>query len=270
MFFQSNIKFLRERSKYSQEITASGLGVNRSTLNNYENGYAQPKLEMLSFFSKYYKMSIDTLIHINLSRLSESQLKELETGNDSYMRGTKLRVLATTVDNNNRENIELVPLKAKAGYTAGYNDPEFISGLPTFQLPFLSPDRKYRTFQIDGDSMLPIPNKSYVTGEFLTNWNDIKDGHAYVILTLDDGIVFKVAYNQPRIKKKLLLRSLNHLYKPYEINMAEIKEMWKFVYYTSPELPEPVVDRDELITTVNHLNQEVSQLMQKMELVLNK
>ena len=41
------------------------------------------------------------------------------------------------VDSKNRDNIELVPVKAKAGYTAGYNDPEFISSLPTFQLPFL-------------------------------------------------------------------------------------------------------------------------------------
>src|SRR6185369_16994492 len=128
--------------------------------------------------------------------LSEAQLHELETGHDSYIKGTKLRVLATTVDNENRENIEFVNIKAKAGYTAGYNDPEYISGLPTFQLPFLSPDRKYRTFQIDGDSMLPIPDKSYITAEYLTNWNDLKDGHAYIILTMDDGIVFKIAYNQ--------------------------------------------------------------------------
>ncbi len=265
MFFQSNIRFLRERKELSQELTAGGLGVKRSTLNNYENGYAQPKLEMLPFFSKFYKVSIDSLINIDLSRLSDTQLREMEEGHDTYIKGTKLRVLATTVDNNNRENIELVPLKAKAGYTAGYNDPEFISGLPTFQLPFLSADRKYRTFQIDGDSMLPIPDKSYITCEFLSNWNDVKDGHAYIILTLDEGIVFKVIYNQIRTKKKLLLRSLNHAYDPYEVPVADVKEIWKFVYYTSPQMPEPVMEKDELLGSVNKLQQEMKHLIGKVD-----
>jgi len=270
MFFQSNIKFLRERKKISQESIAKVLGFKRTTLNNYENGYAQPKLEMLPFFSKYYKISIDTLINIDLTRLSELQLRDLEAGNDAYVKGSKLRVLATTVDRNNRENIELVSVKAKAGYTAGYNDPEYISGLPTFQLPFLSHDRKYRTFQIDGDSMLPIPDKSYVTGQYVEDWNEVKDGHAYVILTLDDGVVFKVAYNQIRTKKKLLLRSLNSLCKPYEIKIADVKEIWKFVYYTSPQLPEPVIEKDALVTSVTKLQHDVHQLMSKVEAVLEK
>lgn len=270
MFFQSNIKFLRERKKISQESLSEKLGIKRTTLNNYENGYAQPKLDMLPFFSKYYKISIDTLLNIDLTRLTELKLRELEAGNDAYVKGSKLRVLATTVDSHNRENIELVSVKAKAGYTAGYNDPEFISGLPTFQLPFLAQDRKYRTFQIDGDSMLPIPDKSYVTGQFVEDWNEVKDGHAYIVLTNDDGIVFKVAYNQIRKKKKLLLRSLNPAYKPYEINVSDVKEIWKFVYYSSPQLPEPVIEKDDLVRSVASLQQDVHTLMDKVEEVLDK
>ena len=270
MFFKSNIKFLRERKKITQDIAASGLELKRTTLNNYENGYAEPKMDMLPFFSKFYKMSIDTLININLSRLSESQLREMETGHDSYIRGTKLRVLATTVNSSNRENIELVPIKARAGYTAGYNDPEFISGLPTFNLPFLSTERKYRTFQTDGDSMLPIPDKSYVTAEYVTDWHDVKDGHAYIVLTMDEGIVFKVVYNQVRTKKKLLLRSLNTTYKPYEVNVSEVKEIWKMVYYTSPQLPEPVIEKDELVTAVSNLQHDVYKLLDKVEMALGK
>jgi len=270
MFFKSNIKFLRGRNKHSQEVAAGELKVTRSTLNNYENGYAEPKMEMLPFFSKFYKMSIDTLININLSRLSESQLRELEMGHDSYIKGTKLRVIATTIDSKNKENVELVNIKAKAGYTAGYNDPEYISGLPTFQLPFLSTDRKYRMFQIDGDSMLPIPDKSFVTAEYINDWNEVKDGHAYIILTMDEGIVFKVAYNQIRSKKKLLLRSLNHLYKPYEINVAEVKEIWKFVYYTASVLPEPVIEKDGLMTSIVNLQQDIYKLMGRVETSLAK
>jgi hypothetical protein len=90
---------------------------------------------------------MDTLVRVDLTALSESQLSELENGFDVYVRGSRLRILATTVDLANRDNIELVGEKAKAGYKRGYADPEYIRELPVFQLPFLSSERKYRTFK---------------------------------------------------------------------------------------------------------------------------
>ena len=55
---------------------------------------------------------------------------------------------AAQVSENNDELIEMIPVKAKAGYAFGYSDPEFIKELPTIRLPFLSKNRKYRTFPI--------------------------------------------------------------------------------------------------------------------------
>jgi transcriptional regulator with XRE-family HTH domain len=261
MHLSNNIKLLRQRKKRTQDLVAQELGMSRSTYHSYESGLiTNPTIEALIGFSAYFRISIDTLIKVDMGRLSESKLRELELGHDDFIKGTKLRVLATTVDSKNRENIELVPHKAKAGYTAGYNDPEYIRTLPSFQLPFLSPERKYRTFQISGDSMLPIPDKSYITAEFVENWMEIKDGHAYIILTLDDGIVFKVAYNHLRTKKKLLLRSLNAAYDPYEIPISEIKEVWRFINYISSELPEPVIAKDELYHKVVKLEKEMSSM----------
>ena len=168
MFFAPNIKLLRKRRRRTQEVVAQELNISRSSLNSYENGIiVNPSVEALMAFSKYFRISIDTLIKVDLEKLSESQLSELERGFDVYVTGSKLRVLATTVDSTNRENIEVVPLRAKAGYTAGYNDPEFIGTLPTFQLPFLSHEKKYRSFKIDGDSMLPIRHGSWIVAEFI-------------------------------------------------------------------------------------------------------
>src|SRR5688572_15985715 len=113
MYFSSNIKLLRQRRKLTQDLAASGLGISRSTMNSYENGSVQnPTLEALVNFSKYYHVSIDTLVKMDLSKLSEFQLSELERGHDVFVTGAKLRVLATTVDSNNKENIEVVPIKA--------------------------------------------------------------------------------------------------------------------------------------------------------------
>ena len=176
MYFASNIKFLRKRKCRTQDDVAAALNLKRSTLSGYENGIAQPGIEILISFSGYYNMSIDTMLKVDLTRLSESQLGELERGYDAYIKGSNLRVLATTVDSGNRENIELVAEKAKAGYRTGYADPEYIGELPVFNLPFLSEKRKYRTFQLRGDSMLPIPEGSWVTGEFLQDWMQVVSG----------------------------------------------------------------------------------------------
>ena len=126
MHFAHNIKLLRKRRNRTQDELAHTLGMKRSTLSGYENEVAEPNIQALMSFSKYFGVAVDTLIRINLDSLSESQLSELERGNDIYLRGSKLRVLATTVDEENEENIELVNEKAKAGYTNGFADPEFI------------------------------------------------------------------------------------------------------------------------------------------------
>ena len=114
----------------------------RSTLSGYENEISEPSIEALLAFSKYFNIAIDTLIKVDLTTIGDSQLRQLERGYDVMMRGSNIRILATTVDSDNNENIELVTEKAKAGYTTGYDDPEYTRILHTFQLPYLPKDRK--------------------------------------------------------------------------------------------------------------------------------
>jgi transcriptional regulator with XRE-family HTH domain len=264
MYFTSNIKFLRKRRGRTQDDVAVALNLKRSTLSGYENGVAQPGIEILVAFSRYYNMSIDTMLKIDLTHLSESQLGELERGYDAYIKGSNLRVLATTVNSDNLENIELVPEKAKAGYTTGYADPEYIGELPRFRLPFLSEKRKYRTFQLKGDSMLPIPDGSWVTGEFVQDWREIISGKAYVIFTINDGIVFKVVENNLKTKGKLVLYSLNAIYEPYEVHINEVKEIWKFINYISNELPDPVLPEKQLIQAVATMKNDLERIKAKI------
>ncbi|MBA3901855.1 MAG: helix-turn-helix domain-containing protein [Bacteroidetes bacterium] len=260
-YFSTNIKLLRNRKDRTQVDIADSIGVSRSVIANYEFGNGKPTIDNTLALAEYFGISMDTLIKVDLAKLSESQLSELERGFDVYVKGSKLRVLTTTIDSQNNENIEVVSHKAKAGYTAGYNDPEFITALPTFQLPFLSQERKYRTFQIDGDSMLPIPDKSYAICEFVQNWHEIKDGNAYIIVTREEGIVFKVAFNQIRKKQNLLLKSLNTLYEPYEININEVIEVWKLINYMSSELPHQDSQVGRLLDKINDLKEEASRMM---------
>ncbi len=110
----------------------------RSTLSGYENKVAQPGIDTLVAFSEYFNIAVDTLIKVDLAELSEYHLNQLERGFDVFIKGSNLRVLTTTIDSQNNENIELVNEKAKAGYGTGFADPEYIKVLPAFHLPFLS------------------------------------------------------------------------------------------------------------------------------------
>lgn len=237
VFFSQNIQLLRKRKKRSQEELAGALGIKRSTLSAYEVGVAEPSLETLIRFSRFFKVSIDKLLMLDLNAISEFYLSELEKGFDTDITGKRLRILATTVDQHNRDNIEVVPLRAKAGYTAGYADPEYIRVLPTFQMPFLNKDRKYRTFQISGDSMPPVDHGAWVTGEYIENWQLINNGKPYIIVTKDDGIVFKIVYNKIEESQSLMLCSTNPEYAPYEVHLGDVLEVWKFVNYINEELP---------------------------------
>lgn len=264
MYFNSNLRFLRKRRRKTQDDLARVLELTRPTLSGYENNVAEPGINALLRISKYFGIAVDTLIKADLGKLTESQLRQLEHGQDIFITGEKLRVLATTVDKKNEENIELVPEKAKAGYANGFADPEYISALPVFSLPFLSTKKKYRTFQLNGDSMLPIPDKSWVTGEFLQDWGYILSGDAYIVLTLDDGIVFKIVDNQIKEDGKLVLYSLNPVYEPFEVHVKDIREVWKFVHYISEEIPEPSLTGDQIFRSVANLKKELELLKRQV------
>lgn len=261
--FGSNIKLLRTRKKRTQNELAAALNVKRTTINAIENSISQPTVVLLQAFSKYFGIAIDTLINIDLSKLSESQFTDLQNGFDVFIRGTKLRVIATTVDNNNNDNIEFVNEKAKAGYVTSFADPEYIGSLPVFQLPFLSKEKKYRAFTISGDSMLPIPSGSVVIGEFVQNFYNIKKGEGYIIVTRDEGIVFKIVKDYISEKRVFLLASLNSAFQPYPIPIVEVKEAWKFVCYLNTEIPEPEPDIQKVLQSVNALKFELRNLKQK-------
>ena len=233
MHFAENLKFLRLRRNKSQADLAVELEITRTTLSGYEKN-VQPPFRNLIKISEYFNVSLDALIKYKLDVLSEFQLSQIEKGFDVDVTGNKLRLLTITVDSKGKENIEMVPLKAQAGYTSSYGDLDFITSLPKFKLPFLPENKTYRTFQIKGDSMLPIPENSWVTCSYVENWEHIKNGKACVVVTKNEGIVFKLVYLRLD-SGVLLLVSSNRNYNPYEIPVSQVLEIWQFETWNSFE-----------------------------------
>lgn len=253
IFFAENLKFLRKRKKISQEALSEILGMTRAKLAALESGFTKaPQPEDFIKFSQYYKISIDSLLQIDLAKLGAFKLKELEAGNDVYMTGSKIRVLAITVNKENKENMEYVPIKAKAGYMDGYADPEFISSLPRFTMPNLPRGQTFRMFPTKGDSMLPIPEGSDIVGEYVQNWQELKPRTpCIVILKNAQDFVFKMVTVQDN--SQLLLESLNKSYHPYTVAASDVVEIWKFYSYQTRILPEPPTDLDEVKRLIEKL-----------------
>jgi transcriptional regulator with XRE-family HTH domain len=256
----SNIKLLRKRIGKSQEEMAAALGLTRSSYSGYENEVADPGIQTLVLISDYYKIPLDSLLRKDFSEFTESTWETIEKGLYADIQGKKLRVLSQMVDSENEDLIEMIPQKASAGYVSGYADPEYLKILPTFSLPFLSKNKKYRSFPIQGDSMPPVGEGSFVVGEFVQNWLHIKNGTPCIIVTQEEGIVFKMLYNQLAENESFQLVSTNPLYQPYTVHANSILEIWKFVNYISPELTEVKVDETGLGKSLINLQKEIHEL----------
>ena len=113
------------------------------------------------------------------------------------------------------------------GYLEGYADPEYIEQLQKIKLPFL-PTGTHRAFPIKGDSMLPVKDGAFVVAKFVDDINDVKNGRTYIVLTKDDGLVYKRIYTRPEDQTILVLSSDNKAYQPYEVKLESILELWEF------------------------------------------
>ena len=258
-FWGSNLKYLRNRKKLSQEDLAERVGITRVKLNSHEQGTSKnPPLEDLIKFSEFFKISIDSLIKVNISKLHELKLRELEAGNDVYVSGNKIRVLAISVDKKNNENITYVPVKAKAGYSSGYSDPAYIETLPSFNLPHLSEKKTYRMFPTEGKSMLPIPENSLILTEYVADWTTLKNTPCIVILRNEQDFVFK---NVTFLSKEntLQLHSLNPEYADRNIFVGDVLEIWSYNSHLTDVLPSSTII-EEVLRIVNEIKVDVKSI----------
>lgn len=225
----ANLKYLRRKKKLTQQQFADIMGVKRSLIGAYEEDRAEPKYELLKKMATFFDLSMDEMANDTIN----DRWKPKEKGD-----GSSVRILSITVDKDDRENIELVPVKASAGYLNGYADPEYISELPRFNLPMFN-QGSYRAFELKGDSMLPLQSGTVIIGEFVEDWFNIKPGLTYVIVSKTEGVVYKRIANKFKTEKGLKLLSDNKVYEPFYVETEDILEIWMAKAFISTDFPEP-------------------------------
>lgn len=243
-----NFKYLRKLRGWTQEEFASKLGIKRSLVGAYEEERADPRLDVVEIVADMFKLSLDELL-----------LKDLSNQSASYLMKRRQQKMMSA----DRNLIHFVPIKAAAGYLTGYADAEFIDELNTFTLPMLSGGH-YRAFEIVGDSMLPTPSGSIIVGEKVAAMDEVKNNNAYIVVSKNEGVVYKRVVRNAKAKHKVTLVSDNPTYQPYQVSAQDIIELWAAQLVIGKVPQQQRWDMNSLANLVNNLQTQVTSLKKKM------
>jgi len=250
-FLADNIRYLRmQKTQLSQEKIAEAIGITRDRYSKYENGKVSLPLEVLVALSKFYHLSTDLLLTVDLRKY---RLEEMVNLPDNRI------LLPIKTDEMGENKIEIVPFKASMGYLMSYADPDYIESLQTMSLPFLR-NGKYRAFPVEGDSMPPHKDGAYIIGRYIESLNDIKIGKTYIFLT-HEGITYKrLSAVQPTA---LEVMADNSFYKPYNILLKDLLEVWEFtssIAVEESQQNELLLDNTTIIKMFNEIKSDLSKL----------
>jgi transcriptional regulator with XRE-family HTH domain len=257
--FSDNIRVLRNKKNLSQQSFAESLGMSRVRYSKYEDGRSEPPYEILINISKYFHVSIDLLLTVDIRKYPIDDVLKLP---DNRI------VLPIVVDQQGNNYVEIVPQKASMGYLNGYSDPEYIESLPRMSLPFLGPT-KHRGFTADGDSMPPFIDGTCAVCEYVEKIDYLKPGKEYMFITVN-GYTFKtfVELNETTLR----VAADNSFYKPYDIPLEDILEVWKYKQGILPEdyKLNSFVETNGLKEIMLDMKKEIQLLKEKVSYKINQ
>lgn len=181
--------------------------------------------------------------------MSESENKggtqTIEREEQPPYKGASPRILAVQVGPDNEENIELVSVRAAAGYASGgFIDHDFIEKLPSFRLPDAAyHNGSFRAFQVSGESMQStLYDGDWVICRYVERWDrDIQDMYVHVVVT-EENVLVKRVNNRLNERGELALHSDNPAYPIQFMDGQQIREVWVAVGKLSRQFVNPRYD----------------------------
>ncbi len=243
---------MQQIPELSQQQIADRLFVTRVSYAKYETAKASPPLEVLLAISRYYHISTDLLLTVDLRKY---KLQEMLNLPDNRI------LLPIKTDSLGENKIEIIPYKASMGYLSGYADPEYIESLQTMSLPFLH-NGKYRAFPAEGDSMPPYQDGTFIVGKYIETISDVKIGKTHVLVT-SKGFTFKRIVNIS--ERALTVSSDNVFYDNYDIPLTDVWEIWQFAgSFSSKEQEIPDFHNGDVKGILLKLVAEIKQLKRSL------
>ena len=135
----------------------------------------------------------------------------------------------------------------------------YIIFIPAITMGLIAREKALGTMEVL--STLPIKDSEFVIGKYLESLHLIKNDKTYVILTKNEGILYKRISIEE--EGKIKLTSDNLIYKPYNVSFKEIIELWEAVGFFTHDLPNPN-------DTINHLHNIVENIQSDINNIKNK
>ncbi len=268
----NNIRYLRRLKGFTQEQFAIKIGIKRSLLGAYEEARANPNLENLQTMALIFGTSVDEIITTDITKnIADERIfsNDLFTNNNS---DNKKQLISNNQSlnemNNMVENIaknEIIYTQnnifsiVKRANTSEYLNKRlhnsFIQSLETMSLPDLEKNKTYRGFEIGEDFSFM---NALLIGEQLHHLHEMMDGKNYLIVSKNNGIIYRRIYNQTNTRGTILLSSDNLGIATVELQVKEILEIWDIIAFMSFQMPTPQASLSSIKQLVNELQHELS------------
>ncbi len=228
-----NVKELREKNNLTQQELSDKTGIPRARIAKWEQGLGKPKADdsqiLSDFFEKFITNDFSREkngrdIVPNIDRVGSLEPHEPPPPKDYQRQRRELKNSTAPM------LVPLVPIKAQAGYARSFASTDYLNKLDLYPiLPDIDPRGAiWRYFEIQGDSMeSTLFERDYILVSQVPHedWQDIRNGQVYVIVTGDEVLVKKVHLKD---KDHWLLKSSNKRYKDRLIPVQDIKEVWYY------------------------------------------
>lgn len=258
-----NIKYLRKLKGYTQEQFAQRIGIKRSLLGAYEEARANPNEIYLDSMAEVLGVDVEHLLHENLKekgrRLGAGMIMKLnpdqpdkptsslqeETGEvkSEESKATAASQMGLFDDSARKgsevfrsESVNTVSNPVRETNTPHYVNPDD-SELVSLLTRLLASNPDFRIFsQLDD---LPTKEVS-VIGKRIESAKAIVTDQTYVIVTHDNRILFRRAFNQIPIKGTVILSSDFGEKPTLELRVGEISEVYLYQANLQTAIPSVV------------------------------
>ena len=212
-----NIRKIRTIKGISQTVFAENFGLNRANISSYEEGRAEPKMDFVIKIANKFGLDMESLY-----------TKELTVNELTNFSLPKFKKEAPV--HQSKDIIKWISKSSSLDYsTILKNGSEH---LPNIEVPNI---KNARAFEYFGDDIRAFSNGDILYAKKINNlnWNGIIPGEACIIIS-NDRVYFK---RLDFMQNEISLISENPKYKPLNILIEDIQEIWRVVGYLSFLIP---------------------------------
>ena len=257
--FSNNLRFLRIQKGLNLD-EFEFLGIKKGTMSNYELGKTEPKFDVLLELSKFFGISVDSFLTTplegNNTKTNSINLNGNLNGNPNgnlnspflqesgKTKSTNIVSLPIPVEPDEElVSVPLVDISVAAG--TGFNNPTYMEEIDCIRFPqsMIKGNYTYLCVRIRGESMVPtLQDGGYLVVRLLerSEWENIRDGHVYVVSDNEGKAYVKRIKNRLKEYGIIICNSDNPDpmgYPSFNLKENELNSIWHAEWYISAKIP---------------------------------